>query len=79
MMASSWPLGAREQLRVETAIAHQVHLEPERFLHGAAHVFDRADGHGAEAERHAKRLRRARTQHLAIRVEQARETGGPDA
>jgi hypothetical protein len=51
---------AIEQLGIEAAIAHEIDLEPERFLHRAAHVFDGADGHGGEAEGHPKRLRGAR-------------------
>ena len=50
---------AIEQLGIEAAIAHEIDLEPERFLHRAAHVLDRADGHGGKAERHAESLRGA--------------------
>ena len=68
-----------EQFLVEAAIAHQVDLEPERLLHGAAHVLDRADAHRGQAERHAERLRGARAEHFAVGVEQAGEAGRADA
>ena len=69
-------LGAFDQAFDEIAVADHVNLKPERVVAGAGgHVFDRADAHGGERERHAKGLGRARRQNLTVGVLHA---GQPD-
>jgi hypothetical protein len=54
-------LGAVDQALDEVAVAHHVQLEPERVAARVlGHVLDRADAHGGQRERHAKRSPRAR-------------------
>jgi hypothetical protein len=62
----------------EAAIAKHVELKPERLLHHAAHVLDRADRHGGQAEFDSSRLGGAGRQHLAVTVNQAGEPGRRD-
>ena len=50
----------------ETAVLHDVELEPERLVDGLRDILDRADRHGREAERDAGFLRRAAGQNLAV-------------
>ena len=65
----------RDQRLVESAIAHEIQLEPEVAVHRCTHVFDRADGHGAQAERHAGRLRGSRRLDLAVPMKEPGEPG----
>jgi len=57
---------ARQQVTDKTAVPHQVELEPERLGHCGGYVLDRADRHGAQAERDPGRLRRAAGKDLAV-------------
>src|SRR5262249_31974028 len=50
-----------------------VELEPERLADRLCHVLDRADRHGGERERDARRLGRAARQDLAVAVLHAAE------
>ncbi|GAB1412050.1 hypothetical protein MASR1M97_07860 [Candidatus Desulfobacillus denitrificans] len=68
-------LGAGEQFFGVAAVADDVELEPERRRAGGTDFLDGADGDGAEAERHAGRMRRARRLHLAAACV---EPGQPD-
>src|SRR5262249_59047780 len=55
---------ALDQSADEAAILHHVELEPERLAYRLGHVLDRADRHGGERERNARRLGRAARQDL---------------
>ena len=57
---------APQQVTDETTVPHQVELEPERLAHGGGYVLDRADRHGAQAERDPGRLRRTAGKDLAV-------------
>ena len=63
---------------IEAAIAHQVLLKPERPAGGRAHVLDRADRHGAQAERDAERRGGPRAEDFPVGVEQSGEPGRRD-
>ena len=70
---------ARDQRLGESAIAHEIELEPERSVRRRTHVFDRADGHRAQAERHAGGLRGARRLDLAVAMKEAVSPVGASA
>ncbi len=65
--------GALDQSADEAAVLHHVELEPERLVDRLRHVFDRADRHGGERERNARRLRRPAGQNLAVAMLHAAE------
>jgi hypothetical protein len=64
--AATGRLGATDQALDEAAVAHHVHLEPERCLRGGGHVLDGADAHRRERERNAEGRGGARGQDLAV-------------
>jgi hypothetical protein len=50
----------------EAAVTHDVELEPKRSVDRRSHVLDRADRHGAQAERNAGRLHSAAHEDLSV-------------
>jgi hypothetical protein len=61
-------LGAVDQARDEVAVAHHIELKPKALAGVLGHVLDRADTHGGERERHAKRLGRPGGEDFAVGV-----------
>ncbi len=70
--------GTFDQLPVESPIADEVQLKPERLADSLPHVLDGTDRHRAEAERHAELLGRTRPQHLSVCMKQPGQAGGAD-
>ena len=60
--------GALDQRADEAAVLHDVELEPERLVDRCRDVLDRADRHGRQRERDARRLRGAAGQDFAVAV-----------
>ena len=60
--------GSFDQGADETAVLHDVKLEPERLVDGGRDVLDRADRHGREAKRDSGLLRGAASEDLAVTV-----------
>ncbi|MOA19632.1 hypothetical protein D3C78_1400290 [compost metagenome] len=69
-------LGAVDQVGHELAVAHHVELEPERLPGGFGHVFQRADAHRGQGERHAEIRRGLGRQDFAVGMLHAGQAGG---
>ena len=68
--------GPVNQALYKTAVPHHVKLEPERRFGVGGNVFNGADAHGRQRERHAKFFGRTGRQNFAVGVLHARHAHG---
>ena len=68
--------GALDQSLHETAITHDIELEPERLFRRFRHLLDRADRHGAEGKRYAGLLCGLAGEDFAVAVHEADQGDG---